>query len=146
MGKISASEASRAVSWGEGKGGGARRHAFDAAVPWYGILLSCSDCSNVFMLTDSRYCLQYRALSISRTYNSGNIFQNTDFQQSIKISLRDLLLTPQLQEEEKCACHLFQTKKKNSKYGTFLILSRDKLRSHLQSDWVINRPSKGTVL
>ena len=33
MGKISASEASRAVSWGEGKGGGASRHAFDAVVP-----------------------------------------------------------------------------------------------------------------
>ena len=33
MGKISASEARRAVSWGEGKGGGARRHAFDTTVP-----------------------------------------------------------------------------------------------------------------
>ena len=94
------------------------------------------------MLTDSRYCWHYHALSISRTYNLGKNFQNTDFQQSIKISLRDLLLTPQLQEEEKCACHLFQTKNKNSKYEDFLILSRDKLRSHLQSDWVINRRSK----
>ena len=33
IGKILASEASRAVSWGGGKGGGAWRHAFDAAVP-----------------------------------------------------------------------------------------------------------------
>ena len=29
----SASEVSRAVDWGSGKGGGAWRHAFDAAVP-----------------------------------------------------------------------------------------------------------------
>ena len=62
-----------------------------------------------------------------------------DFQQSIKISLQDLLPTPQLQEEEKCSCHLFQIKKKNSKHGAFLIPSRDKLRSYLQSDSVINR-------
>ena len=33
IGKISASEVSRVVSWGGGKGGGAWRHAFDAAVP-----------------------------------------------------------------------------------------------------------------
>ena len=31
--KKSASEVSRAVDWGSGKGGGAWRHAFDAAVP-----------------------------------------------------------------------------------------------------------------
>jgi len=33
MGKISAREGSPAVAWGWGKGGGAWRHAFDAAVP-----------------------------------------------------------------------------------------------------------------
>ena len=31
--------------------------------------------SNVFMLTDSRCCGQYRALSISCTYNSGKDFK-----------------------------------------------------------------------
>ena len=31
--KKKASEVSRAVDWGSGKGGGAWRHAFDAAVP-----------------------------------------------------------------------------------------------------------------
>ena len=69
MGKISATEASPAVAWGWGKGGGARRHALDAAVPWYQILVSCSDWSNVFMLTDSRGCWQYRVLSMSRLYH-----------------------------------------------------------------------------
>ena len=33
IGKIKASEASRAVDWGGGKGGGAWRHAFNATVP-----------------------------------------------------------------------------------------------------------------
>ena len=33
IGKIKASEARRAVDWGGGKGGGAWRHAFNAAVP-----------------------------------------------------------------------------------------------------------------
>ena len=32
------------------------------------------DWSNVFMLTDSRCCWQYRALSVSRSYNSGKEF------------------------------------------------------------------------
>ena len=69
MGKISATEASPAVAWGLGKGGGACRHALDAAVPGYQILVSCSDWSNVFMLTDSRRCWQCRALSMSRSYH-----------------------------------------------------------------------------
>ena len=67
IGKISASEASWAVFWGGGMGGGAWSHAFDTAVPWYQILVSSSDWSNVFMLTDSRCCWQYRVLSISRS-------------------------------------------------------------------------------
>ena len=47
IGKIKASEASRAVDWGGGKGGGAWRHAFNATVPvpWCQILVSCSDCN-----------------------------------------------------------------------------------------------------
>ena len=69
MGKISTTEESPAVTWVWGKGGGAWRHALDAALPWYQILVSCSDWSNVFMLTDSRCCWQYRALSMSRPYH-----------------------------------------------------------------------------
>ena len=82
IGKISASEASWAVSWGEGMGGGALSHAFDAAVPWYQILVSSSDWSSVFVLTDSRCCWQYRALSISRCYNSGKDFLKHGFRES----------------------------------------------------------------
>ena len=52
---------------------------FIAAVPWYQISVSCSDWSNVFMLTDSRCCWQYRALSISRSYNSGKDFLKHGF-------------------------------------------------------------------
>ena len=37
-------------------------------------------------------------------------------------------------------------RKKHSKYRAFLILSCDKLRSHLQSRWLINRRSKRTAL
>ena len=70
-GKISVSEVSWAVAWGGRKGGRAWRHAFNATVPWYQTLLSCSDWSKVFMLTDSRCSWQYHALSISRSYNSG---------------------------------------------------------------------------
>ena len=39
----------------------------------------------------------------------------------------------------------YEKKKKHSKYEAFPILSCDKLRSHLQSDWLINRRSKGTL-
>ena len=69
--KISVSEASRAVAWGGRKGSGAWRHALNATVPWYQTLVSCSDGSKVFMLTDSRCSWQYHTLSISRSYNSG---------------------------------------------------------------------------
>ena len=40
----------------------------------------------------------------------------------------------------------YEKKKKHLKYGAFPILSRDKLRSHLQSDLLINRRLKGIVL
>lgn len=51
--KKSGREASRVVVWLRGKSGGACRYAFDAAVPLYEILVSCSDWSNVSKLTDS---------------------------------------------------------------------------------------------
>ena len=61
------------------------------------------------MLTDSRCCWQYRALSRSRSYNSGKDFFNTDFEQAIQISLRGFSLVPRLQEEQKkYACDLLQ--------------------------------------
>ena len=82
IGNISASEASWAVSWGGGMGGGARSHTFDAAFQWYQILVSSSDWSNVFMLTYSRCCWQYRSLSISRSYNSGKDFLKHGFRAS----------------------------------------------------------------
>ena len=37
-------------------------------------------------------------------------------------------------------------KTKHSQYWAFLILSHDKLRSHLQSDWLINRCSKMHII
>ena len=47
------------------------------------------DWSNVFMLTDSRCCWQYRALSVSRSYNSGKDFWKHGFRASNwQISLR----------------------------------------------------------
>ena len=56
------SEVSRAVAWWGGKGGGAWRNAFDAAVPWYQILVSCSDWS----LHVDRFVL---LLTVSRSFN-----------------------------------------------------------------------------
>ena len=132
IGKISASEASWAVSWGGGMGGGALSHAFDAAVPWYQILVSSSDWSNVFMLTDSRCWWQYRALSISRSYNSGKDFLKHRFRGSNTNFLGRLFTYPSAPRRAKnvpvICC---KKKKKYSKYGAFLTLSCDKLRSHL---------------
>ena len=111
MGKISASEASGAVFWGGGMGGGAWSHAFDAAVQWYQILVSSSDWSNVFMLTYSRCCWQYRALSIWRSYNSGKDFLKHGFWASNTNFYTRPSLIPRLQEEQKI-CLWFVAKKK----------------------------------
>ena len=47
------------------------------------------DWSSVFMLTDSRCCWQYRALSVSRSCNSGKDFWKHGFRASnLQISLR----------------------------------------------------------
>ena len=73
---------------------------------WYHALIG--QMSSV-MLTDSRCCWQYRALSRSRSYNSEKDFFNTDFEQAIQISLRGFSLIPRLQEEQKkYACDLLQ--------------------------------------
>ena len=47
---------------GRGRGRRSLETCLDAAVPWYQILVSCSDWSNVIILTDSRCCWQYRTL------------------------------------------------------------------------------------
>ena len=146
IGKISVSEASRAVAWGGGKGGGAWRHSFNVAVPWYQILVSCSDWSSVFMLTDLQCCWQYHALSISRSYNSGKDLLKHEFPASNTNLFARLLaypLTPRRAENMPVIC--CKKTKKHSKYWAFLILSSDKLQSHLQSDGLISRRSKGTA-
>ena len=132
IGKISASQASRAVYWGGEMGGGAWSHAFDAAVPWYQILVSSSDWSNVFMLTDSRCWLQYRALSISRSCNSGKDFLKHRFRASntnFFVSLFTYPSAPRRAKNMPVIC--CKKKKKYSKYGAFLTLSCDKLRPRL---------------
>ena len=45
------------VAWGGGKGGGAWRHAFGSAVPWYQILVSCSDWVNWLLQTFTQFWL-----------------------------------------------------------------------------------------
>ena len=132
IGKISASEASWAVSWEGGMGGGALSHAFDAAVPWYQILVSSSGWSNVFMLTNSRCCWQYRALPISRSCNSGKDFLKHRYQASNANFFARLFTYPSApRRAKKMPVICYKKKKKYSKYGAFLTLSRDKLRSHL---------------
>ena len=141
------SEVSRAVAWRGGKGGRAWRHAFKAAVPWYQILVSCSDWSSVFMLTDLWFCWQYHPLSISRSYNSGKDFLKHGFRASNTNFFARLFTYPSAPRKAKnIPVICFKKKKKHSKYGAFLTLFCDKLRSHLQSNWLINRRSKGTVL
>ena len=145
--KISVSETSRVVAWGGGKGGGAWGHAFNADIPLYQILVSCSDWSNVFMLTDSRCCWQYCAISISRSYNSGKDLLKHRFRASSTNLFARLFaypLTPRRAKNIPLIC--CKKKKKHSKYRAFPILSCDKLQSHLQSDGLISRRSKGTAL
>ena len=146
-GKISVSEASRAVAWGGRKGGRAWRHAFNATVPWYQTLVSCSDWSKVFMLTDSRCSWQYHALSISRSYNSGkDLLKHRLPANNTNLFARLLVYpsTPRRAKNMPVIC--CKKKNKHSKYRAFLILSCDKLQSHLQSDGLISPHSKGTAL
>ena len=132
IGKISASEASGAVSREGGMGGGAWSHAFDAAVQWYQILVSSSDWSNVFMLTFSRCCWQHRSLSISHSYNSGNDFLKHGFWASnTNFYARPFTYPSAPRRAKNMPVICCKKKKKYSRYGNFLTLSYDKLRSHL---------------
>ena len=108
---------------------------------WYHALIG------LFMLTDSSCCWQYRALSISCSYNLGKDFLKHRFWARNTNFFARLFAYPTAPGRAKnipvICC---EKKKKHSKYEAFLTLFCDKLRSHLQSDWPINRRSKGTVL
>ena len=132
MGKISASEASGAVFWGGGMGGGAWSHAFDAAVQWYQILVSSSDWSNVFMLTYSRCCL-----TVSRSFNMtllqfGKRFSKTRILSKQYKFLYETFTYPSAPRRAKNMPVICCKKKRSIQdMGNFLTLSCDKLRSHL---------------
>ena len=132
IGKISASEVSGEVSWEGGMGGGARSHTFNAAFQWYQILVSSSDWSNLFMLTYSRCCWQYRSLSISRSYNSGKDFLKHGFRASnTNFFARPFTYPSAPRRAKNMPVICYKKKKKYSRYGASLTLSCDKLRSHL---------------
>ena len=134
-------------SLGRGKGRRSLETCLNATVPWYQTLVSCSDWSKVFMLTDSRCSWQYHALSISRSYNSGKDLLKHRLPASNTNLFARLLaypLTPRRAKNMPVIC--CKKKKKHSKYRAFLILSCDKLQSHLQSDGLISPHSKGTAL
>ena len=120
IGKISASEASGAVSWGGGMGGGAWSHAFDAAVQWYQILVSSSDWSNVFMLTYSRCCL-----TVSRSFNMtllqfGKRFSKTRIlSKQYKFLCDPFHLSLGSKKSKKYACDLLQKEKEVFKIWKF---------------------------
>ena len=119
IGEISASEASQAVSWGGGKGGGAWRHAFDAAVPWYQILVSCSDWSNVFMLTDwgdvdSIALFQYHAPTIRE-----KIFKTRILSKQYKFHCKTFRLSFGPKKSKKYACDLLRKEKEAFKIWSF---------------------------
>ena len=95
---------------------------------------------HVFMLTDSRCCSQYRAhFNISHFCNLGKDFLKHGFLASNTNFFPGLLAytsaSRRAKNIPKICC---KKKKKHSKYGALLILFCDKLRSHLQSDWLIN--------
>ena len=144
---MSKSKASLVVVWEGGNGGGAWRHAFDAVIPWYQILVSCSDWSNVFMLTDSQCGWQYCALSMSRScYFGRRFFKRQILSKQYKFLCKTFRLSL-LQEEQKiCLWSVAKRKTKHSTNKAFLALSSDKLRSHLQRNGLINRRSNGTAL
>ena len=122
-------------------------NAFDAAIPWYQTLVSCSEWSNAFMLTDSQCGWQNSGLSMSRSFYFGRRFFKTQIlSRQYKFLCKTFCLSL-LQEEQKiCLWSVAKRKTKHSTNQAFLAFSSDKLRSHLQSDGLINRRSNGTAL
>ena len=106
-----------------------------------------SSCWQIRGTVDRIALFQCHASTIRR-----DIFKTRiNLEQAIQMSLRDFSwdfsFIPRLQEEQKiCLWSVAKKKKKHSKYRAFLILFCDKLRSHLRSDWLINRRSKDTAL
>ena len=144
MGKISASEASRAVSWRERE-----RAAEPGDMPlmppfhdtrfWYHALIGqISSCWQIRGTVDSIALFQYRAPTIRGKFGFPATNKNF-FARLIAYSLAT-------RREKNVPVICFKQKRRIQNMENFLILSRDKLRSYLQSDWVINRRSKGTVL
>ena len=78
-------------------------------------------------------------ISISHFYNLGKDFLKHGFRASNTNFFPGLLAytsaSRRAKNIPKICC---KKKKKHSKYGALLILFCDKLRSHLQSDWLIN--------
>ena len=115
-----------------------------SVIPDSGIMLRLA---NVFMLTDSWCCWQYHVLSISHSYNSGKDFLKHGFWASnTNFFARLFTYLSALRRAKNVPVICCKKKKKHSKYGAFLTLFCNKLWSHLQGDWLINRRSKGTVL
>ena len=78
---------------------------------------------------------------ISHSYNLGKNFLKHGFRANNTNFFPGLFAYPSAPRRAKnipVICCKKKKKKKHSKYRAFLILSCDKLRSHLQSDWLIN--------
>ena len=97
-------------------------------------LISCSDWSNVFMLTDSRCCRQNCALIMFLHF--GKRFLKTRISSKpYKFLCETFRLSLNSKKSKKYPYDLLQKEKEAFKIrGFFLILSSGKLRSHLQSD------------
>ena len=127
---------------GRGKGWWSLETCLWCSRPWCHILVSCSDWSNVFMLTDSWCCWQYRALSISRSYNLGKDFSKHGFRASNTNFFARLFTYPSAPKRAKnipvICC---KKKKKHSKYGAFLTLFCNKLQSHYFTKRLTYKPT-----
>ena len=130
-----------------GKGGEAWRHAFDAAVH---DLVSCSDWSNFFSHADRFAVLLTvsRSLKITLLQFGKRFFQH-GFRASNTNFFARLFAYPSAPRRAKKICLWSVAKRRSSIQSmirAFLILSFHKLWSHLQSNRLINRRSKGTGL
>ena len=130
---------------GRGKGWRSLETCFwwrHSMIPDFGSMLWLAKI-NVFMLTDSQCCWQFRTLSVScSSLQLGKRFFKTRIlSKGYKFLHKTFLLIPQLQEEQKVCLWSVAKKKKPSNYWTFLILYCDKLRPHLQSNWLSHKPT-----